>query len=210
MDDSCHDLNSKQMSTIMTLSSTRKVSTSNTSKESCRFPDEFQSQEWHSLNRTVRMRMHANEIYFLGVHRRFHCVEHLHSGKGIRFYRIRSFTHWYLIVIHGKTFLFICLSFSRMTEEYLRIIQRTSNVIELAIVTSTTDDDDDYSMSWTFFTRSISTCPRHLGHLIFQSDADYYSKRESLYMSIGCDQRHKISISQGRKGQMSNRREGGW
>ncbi len=114
-DDSCRDLNSKQMATVMTLSSQgkllfrKKINNSlfflnninsdrrmnNELNISCLFPDEIQQYEWYSLNQTIEMLITNNDIEFLNHqekenNQRFHCLQSIGSLN----YRIRSFTNW--------------------------------------------------------------------------------------------------------------------
>jgi hypothetical protein len=102
--------------------------------------------------------------------------------------------------------------FSRMTEECLRINRRTNNVIELDTVPLVNENScrnlntNEYTLSLILFTKSfaisdsLSSCPSYIGHLIYQSNIDYYLKRNSFHMSVGCDNKRKITMSQKQKG----------
>jgi len=67
----------------------------NESNQLCIFPKEFQSYEWYSINRTIRMIIKTNDIEFIGINKRFHCQEIINLEKSISIYRIRSITNWY-------------------------------------------------------------------------------------------------------------------
>jgi hypothetical protein len=99
--------------------------------------------------------------------------------------------------------------FSHVKEECLRINHRTTNVLELATVRVSKENScshlytENYNFDLTFFTKSFvvsNSCPSYIGHLIFQSSIDYYLKRKSFHMSIGCDDKQKLTISQKEKG----------
>jgi len=88
-----------------------------------------------------------------------------------------------------------------MKEECLRINYRTKNVLELSTVDHNCHNlnTENYNLHLTFVTQSFTisnSCPTHIGHLIFQSNIDYYLKRKSYQMSIGCDNKQKLTISQ--------------
>jgi hypothetical protein len=62
---------------------------------------------------------------------------------------------------------------------------------------------NNYNFYIIFYTKSFiisHSCPNYIGHLIFQSSIDYYLKRKSFHMSIGCHNRQKLIISQKEKG----------
>jgi hypothetical protein len=92
-----------------------------------------------------------------------------------------------------------------MKEECLRINHRTNNVLELSTVENSCShlNTENYNFYLTLFTKSFvipNSCPSYIGHLIFQSNIDYYLKRKSYHMSIGCDNKQKLTISQKEKG----------
>jgi len=87
-DDSCRDLYSKQMSTVMTLKHSDH-------HQSCLFPNEFQYYEWYSINRTIQMIIKNNNIELIGLNKRFNCYKIISSDKSMSIYRIRTFTNWY-------------------------------------------------------------------------------------------------------------------
>ena len=94
-DDSCHDLYSRQMSTIMSLSSkVFNTSTQQIINQSCRFPLEFQSDEWYSINHTVRMLITPNNIELIGKNKRLHCQQIITAENSIHLYRVQTYTHW--------------------------------------------------------------------------------------------------------------------
>jgi hypothetical protein len=112
-DDSCRDLYSQHMSTVMTLTSKSKIKKKiififfkffsnhedrQMDNQSCVFSNEFQSYEWVSINQTIRMMITDNNIEFIGINKRFHCEKIINSEKSISIYRIRTFTNWYLII----------------------------------------------------------------------------------------------------------------
>ncbi|CAF3761022.1 unnamed protein product [Adineta steineri] len=184
-DDSCHDIYSKHMSTVINLSTKNDPM-----NHDCIFPKEFQSYEWYSINRTIRMIIKNYDIEFIGINKRFHCQEVIHSEKSISIYRIRTLTNCH------------------MKEECLRIIQQTNNVIELYTKSLSNGNNcsyfnnENYSLYETFFTKSFAisnSCPTHIGYLIYQSNTDYYLKRKSFLMSVGCDNKEKLIISQKQK-----------
>jgi hypothetical protein len=102
--------------------------------------------------------------------------------------------------------------FSHIKEECLRIIQRTNNVLELDTINLSKDNNcnnlnNNNNFYLTFYTKSLiisHSCPNYIGDLIFQSNIDYYLKRKSFYMSIGCHNKKKIIISQKEKGLIKN------
>jgi hypothetical protein len=151
-----------------------------------------------------------NNIELIGMNKRFYCQKMIHSEKSISIYRIQTFTNWYLFFTKEKIFLKILLfCFSHIKEECLRIIQRTNNVLELDTVSLSKDNScsnlntNNYNFYMTFYTKSFfisNSCPNYLGHLIFQSNIDYYLKRKSFHMSIGCYNKQKLIISQKEKG----------
>ena len=76
-DDSCRNLNSKQMATVMTLSSKFD---NELNMFSCLFPDDIQQYEWYSLNRTIQMLIKTNDIEFFNyqkneINKRIHCLQ---------------------------------------------------------------------------------------------------------------------------------------
>ncbi|UJR22541.1 hypothetical protein I4U23_025590 [Adineta vaga] len=181
-DDSCRDLYSKHMSTVITFSTKNYLI-----HDECTFPKRFQSYEWYSINRTIKMIIKLNNIEFNGIDQRFHCQQIIHSEKLVTTYRIRSFTNCH------------------MKEECLRIIQRTDNVLELHTIPLINEGDCVYfneknvNVHSTYFTQSLSVsnpCPNYIGHLIYQTNIDHHNRRKSFYMSIGCDQKEKLTISQ--------------
>jgi hypothetical protein len=114
-----------------------------------------------------------------------------------------------VLIFKRKNKIIFGFHFSHINQECLRIIQRTENVIELYTVSLSKDNscsyfnNENYNLYYTFFTKSFAIsnpCPRYIGHLIFQSNIDYYLKRKSFHMSIGCDNKEKLTISQKQKG----------
>ncbi|CAF4699569.1 unnamed protein product, partial [Rotaria sp. Silwood2] len=110
-DDSCRDLYSKHMSTVMTLTSKNRQIT-NESTPYCIFSNKFQSHEWYSINGTIQMIIKNTDIELIEINKRFYCYEMISSEKTISIYRIQTFTN------------------CDIKEECLHIIQRTNNVIE--------------------------------------------------------------------------------
>ena len=89
-----------------------------------------------------------------------------------------------------------------MTEECLRLVQRTANVIELSLLTSTDQSgcsrliEKESSFSLLFFTQSDAACPNYIGRFVFQSDTSDPPKGKSSLLSIGCARQDKLSIAQ--------------
>ena len=91
-----------------------------------------------------------------------------------------------------------------MKDECLRIAQRTSNILELYIFPLSKDHRCSNTHPLHFHqifylgssSRLVQPCPTFLGHLIYQSNIDYHLKREFSHMSIGCDEREKLIISE--------------
>lgn len=108
-DDSCRDLYSKHMSTVMTLSSKSKLRKIDRDlyvpivkdrhinhglTQICLFPKKLQLHQWYSINQTIRMMVKNNDIELIHMNTRFHCQEFLHSDKSTSIYRIQTFTNW--------------------------------------------------------------------------------------------------------------------
>lgn len=106
-DDSCRYLNSKQMATVMTLSSPSKIShpqeqsfhfhliADQQSNHSCTFPKDLQQSPWYSLNQTIRMFVNEGDINLINTandddKQRFHCLQSIDAFN----YRIRTFRNW--------------------------------------------------------------------------------------------------------------------
>ena len=88
-----------------------------------------------------------------------------------------------------------------MTEECLRVVQRTANVIELSLVASTVQGDcsrlieSESSFSLLFFTQSDVSCPNYIGRFVFQSEASDTHRGKSSLISLGCARQDKLSIA---------------
>ena len=94
-DDSCHDLYSRQMSTVMSLSSkVFNTSSHHLINQSCRFPLQFQSDQWYSINHTIRMMITGSNMELFDINKRFHCQEIITSEQSTHLYRIRTYNHW--------------------------------------------------------------------------------------------------------------------
>lgn len=94
-DDSCHDLYSRQMSTVMSLSSkVFNTSSHQFINQSCTFPLQFQSDQWYSINHTIRMMITGSNMELFGINKRFHCQQTMTSEISTYLYRIRTFTQW--------------------------------------------------------------------------------------------------------------------
>ncbi|UJR26532.1 hypothetical protein I4U23_007855 [Adineta vaga] len=187
-DDSCRDLNSKYMPTVMALSSTNRHK-ENESNRSCIFPKELQHSAWYSLNRSIQMVIKNTDIELFnleknGYNQRFHCLEDLHLFN----YRIRSFTN------------------CNVNNECLRIHRRTHNVLELILNDCTTNG---YKKTITFVTKSnhFSSCPTSIGHLLLEINHHHHHnhhrkivlRKKAFHMSVGCDNREKLMIYQTEK-----------
>ncbi|CAF2112150.1 unnamed protein product [Rotaria magnacalcarata] len=186
-DDSCRDLYSKQMSTVMTLSASN-YQIVNKSTDFCIFPDQYQAYEWYTINGTIRMVINNTDIELIGLNKRLYCHEMIDSEKSITTYQIRTYTNCHI------------------THECLRLIQRTDNVIELYTATLLNENDcyylndDNYELYLTVFTKSFipsDPCPPYINDLLIQSTTiDFDLKTKSLHMSIDCDKEQKLTISQ--------------
>ncbi|CAF3716634.1 unnamed protein product [Rotaria sordida] len=188
-DDSCRDLYSKHMSTVMTLTSKNRQIT-NESTQYCIFPNKFQSYEWYSINETIRMIIKNTDIELIEINKRFHCYETINLEKSINVYRIQTFTNCHI------------------KEECLRIIQRTNNVIELYTFTLSNEkncynlNNDNYNLYLTFFTKSFTLsnpCPNYINDLLFQSNINFDLQRKTFHISVDCDNKPKLTISQNKK-----------
>lgn len=93
-----------------------------------------------------------------------------------------------------------------MNEECLRIVHPTDNILELSIVPLSKDNRCNHHHSnfhFIFYTKSSlisQNCPNYIGHLLYQSSIDYYLKRKSYHMSIGCQNKQNIIILDNEKG----------
>ncbi|CAF1046948.1 unnamed protein product [Adineta ricciae] len=180
-DDSCHDLYSRHISTVITFSAKN-----HSINDECSFPKQFQSHQWFSIDRTIRMIIKTHNIEFLGTDHRFHCQRMIHSEKSFAIYSIRSFTN-----CHTK-------------QECLRITRRTDNVLELHTIPLSHERNCDafheknFNFAHTFFTQSMpmsNPCPKSIGYLVYHASMDDHDRRRSLHMSIGCDDKDKLTIS---------------
>ncbi|CAF2698230.1 unnamed protein product [Rotaria sp. Silwood2] len=188
-DDSCRDLYSKHMSTVMTLTSKNRQIT-NESTPYCIFSNKFQSHEWYSINGTIQMIIKNTDIELIEINKRFYCYEMISSEKTISIYRIQTFTN------------------CDIKEECLHIIQRTNNVIELYTFTLLNENNcyninnDNYNLYLTFFTKSFTlsnSCPSYINDVLFQSNINFDLEKKSFYMSIDCNNKQKLTISQNEK-----------
>ena len=87
--------------------------------------------------------------------------------------------------------------FSDVTEQCLRIFRRTPDVVEIFF----SDCEHERShLSLTFLRKSSasSSCPTSIGHLSFESTSNQHQRRISYEMSVGCEQRQRLTISQKR------------
>jgi hypothetical protein len=96
-----------------------------------------------------------------------------------------------------------------MKEECLRIVHPTDNILELSTVLLSKENRCNHphhpNFYSTFYTQSSvisssSSCPNYIGHLLYQSSIDYYLKRKFYHMSIGCQNKQNIIISENEKG----------
>ncbi|CAF1441776.1 unnamed protein product, partial [Adineta ricciae] len=184
-DDSCRDLNSKYMPTIMTLSSPNRHK-ENESNRTCTFPEEFQQSNWYSLNRSMQMIIKHTDIELVnfkdnGSNQRFHCLQTRHRSD----YRIRSFNNCHT------------------SEECLHIHRRTHNVIELVFHDCTANGD---KRKVTFVTKSryFTSCPTSIGHLLLETNHYHHHqqiilRKQAFQMSVGCANREKLMIYQTEK-----------
>ncbi|CAF3678141.1 unnamed protein product [Rotaria sp. Silwood1] len=189
-DDSCRDLYSKHMSTIMTLTSTNYQIT-NESIQYCIFPNKFQSNEWYSINGTIRMIIKNIDIELIEMNKRFHCYEMINLEKSINIYHIKTFTN------------------CDIKEECLRIIQRTNNVIELYTYTLSNENNcynlnyNNYNLYLIFITKSfklLNSCPNYINNLLFQTNINFNLYRKSFQLSIDCNNKEKLTFLQNQKG----------
>ncbi|CAF1217230.1 unnamed protein product [Adineta steineri] len=186
-DDSCRDLNSKSMSTVMTLSSINRQIGNESNISSCIFPEEFQDYEWYSLNRTIQMIIKSTDIELInlknkGNNKRFHCLQSINSLK----YQIQSFTN------------------CEVYEECLQINQQANNVLEL-VLTNCNSNNNRYKRILTFVTKSksLSSCPTSIGHLLLETNLNHnrqrFLRKNPFQMSVGCDNKEKLMIYQTEK-----------
>ncbi|CAF1149498.1 unnamed protein product [Adineta steineri] len=186
-DDSCRDLNSKSMSTVMTLSSINRQIGNESNISSCIFPEEFQDYEWYSLNRTIQMIIKSTDIELInlknkGNNKRFHCLQSMNSLK----YQVQSFTN------------------CEVYEECLQINQQANNVLEL-VLTNCNSNNNRYKRVLTFVTKSksLSSCPTSIGNLLLETNLNHHRQRflrkNPFQMSVGCDNKEKLMIYQTEK-----------
>jgi len=183
-DDSCRDLNSKSLSTVMTLSSRRH--SEKQSNRSCLFPIEYHQTEWISLNRSYRLLItHSDmdlfDVDHQGYHQRHQCLDESSSSN----YRIRS------------------LNNCDVAQQCVRFLHRTSSVLEMIFYDC--HNDQSIRSSWTFLRPNLvsNSCPRSIGSLYLQSMLNARVQRQINYqMSIGCDEKEKILITQQDRGDL--------
>lgn len=96
-----------------------------------------------------------------------------------------------------------------MTEECLGLIQRSDNVIELytSQVSHVKDcsylSNGHYNLYLTFVSKSIvpaDSCPSYITDILFQSNIDFNLKTKAWHISIDCDNKQQLTISQNEKG----------
>jgi hypothetical protein len=93
-----------------------------------------------------------------------------------------------------------------MKDECLRIIRQTDNILELSTVSLSKENrcnPNNPNLYLTFYAKSSvvsPSCPNYIGHLIYQSNIDYYLKRKSYHMFIGCQNKENLIISDNEKG----------
>lgn len=184
-DDSCRSLNSKQLTTVMTLSSKNgRINTIDTNN-SCTFPNDIQQYQWYSLNRTIQMLINNENIELINLktnekYQRFHCLQTIDSTN----YRIRTFTN------------------CNVKDQCLRLIRRADNVLEL-ILNNCYDNQTSQSLIFLTKTRSISSCSISIGHFLLESIIDHHHQHHSVILrnqpkqiSVGCEHRQKLMIHQ--------------
>lgn len=85
--------------------------------------------------------------------------------------------------------------FSDVTEQCLRIFRRTADVVEIFF----SDCEHERShLSLTFLRKSSASasCPTSVGHLSFESTSNRHQHQINYEMSVGCEQRQRLTITQ--------------